>query len=126
MPKVDAIYIFCGNQACHESWSKDWPKIRGVFISIKPICESLKKVAGECDHDSIPMSFVPKQTMTKGATGSDEKSLDQLPPSYMHSVIFKDIILEIDDADSKSMSTLVKFCRSKNIPEQEINEFQRT
>ncbi|CAF4518750.1 unnamed protein product [Rotaria socialis] len=85
MPKVDAIYIFCGNQACHESWSKDWPKIRGVFISIKPICESLKKVAGECDHDSIPMSFVPKQTMTKGATGSDEKSLDQLPPSYMHS-----------------------------------------
>ncbi|CAF2098041.1 unnamed protein product [Rotaria magnacalcarata] len=43
MPKVDAIYIFCGNKARHESWAKDWPKIRGVFTSIKPICESLKK-----------------------------------------------------------------------------------
>ncbi|CAM4742993.1 unnamed protein product [Rotaria magnacalcarata] len=55
MPKVDAIYIFCGNKARHESWAKDWPKIRGVFTSIKPICESLKKVANECDHDSTPM-----------------------------------------------------------------------
>ncbi|CAF4711954.1 unnamed protein product, partial [Rotaria socialis] len=85
MPKVNAIYIFCGSKALHEAWAKDWPKIRGVFTSIKPICESLKKVAHECDHDSIPMSFVPKQTMTEGATGSDSKTLDQLPPSYMYS-----------------------------------------
>ncbi|CAF2064618.1 unnamed protein product, partial [Rotaria magnacalcarata] len=47
MPKVDAIYIFCGNKARHEPWAKDWSKIRGVFTSIKPICESLKKVAHE-------------------------------------------------------------------------------
>ncbi|CAF4137007.1 unnamed protein product [Rotaria magnacalcarata] len=83
MPKVDVIYIFCGNKARHEPWTKDWPKIRGVFTSIKPICESLKKVAHECDHDSIPMSFVPKRTTTEGATGSDQKNLDQLPPSYI-------------------------------------------
>ncbi|CAF5026298.1 unnamed protein product, partial [Rotaria socialis] len=28
LPKVDAIYIFCGNKARHEPWAKDWPKIR--------------------------------------------------------------------------------------------------
>ncbi|CAF2089778.1 unnamed protein product [Rotaria magnacalcarata] len=125
MPRVDAIYIFCGNKARHESWSKDWPKIRGVFTSIKPICESLKKVAHECNHDSIPMSFVPKQIVAEGAADPDQKNLDQLPPSYMYSVIFKDIILEINDAESKSMKTLVKFCREKNISEHEINEFSR-
>ncbi|CAF1997137.1 unnamed protein product [Rotaria magnacalcarata] len=125
MPTVDAIYIFCGNKARHEPWAKDWPKIRGVFTSIKPICESLKKVAHECDHDSIPMSFVPKQIVTEGTTASDEQNHNQLPPTYMYSVIFKDIILEINDADSKSMNALVKFCREKNIPEQEINEFRR-
>ncbi|CAF4953134.1 unnamed protein product, partial [Rotaria socialis] len=125
MPKVNAIYIFCGSKALHEAWAKDWPKIRGVFTSIKPICESLKKVAHECDHDSIPMSFVPKQTMTEGATGSDSKTLDQLPPSYMYSVIFKDIILEIDDDDEKSMNTLAIYCQKQNIPEQKINEFKR-
>ncbi|CAF3330848.1 unnamed protein product [Rotaria socialis] len=124
LPKVDAIYIFCGNKARHEPWAKDWPKIRGVFTSIKPICESLKKVAHECDHDSIPMSFVPKQTMAEGAAGPNQKNLNQLPPTYMYSVIFKDIILEIDDADSKSMNTLVAFCRKQNISETEISEFE--
>ncbi|CAF2244692.1 unnamed protein product, partial [Rotaria magnacalcarata] len=125
MPKVDAIYIFCGNKARHESWAKEWPKIRGVFTSIKPICESLKKVAHECDHDSIPMSFVPKQIVAEGAAGPDQKNLDQLPASYMYSVIFKDIILEIDDDDKKSMDTLKAYCRDQNIPEEEINDFKR-
>ncbi|CAF4501345.1 unnamed protein product, partial [Rotaria magnacalcarata] len=124
MPKVDAIYIFCGNKARHEPWTKNWSKIRGVFTSIKPICESLKKVAHECDHDSIPMSFVPKRMLTKGTASSDEQNHNQLPPNYMYSVIFKEIILEINDPDSKSMNTLVKYCREKNIPEQEINEFR--
>ncbi|CAM4810977.1 unnamed protein product [Rotaria magnacalcarata] len=124
MAQVDAIYIFCGNKARHESWSKDWPKIRGIFTSIKPICESLKKVAHACDHESIPMSFVPKRIVTEGTTASDEQNRNQLSPSYMYSVIFKDIILEINDADSKSMNTLVKFCR-ENIPKKERNEFRR-
>ncbi|CAF1199421.1 unnamed protein product, partial [Rotaria magnacalcarata] len=125
IPKVDAIYIFCDNKERHELWSKDWPKIRGVFTSIKPICESLKKVAHECDHDSIPMSFVPKQIVEEGATGSDKNNLDRLPPSYMYSIIFKDIILEIDDDDEKSMKTLVKFCQKQNISETQVNEFSR-
>ncbi|CAF4919570.1 unnamed protein product [Rotaria socialis] len=125
MHVVDAIYIFCGNKARHEPWAKDWPKIRGVFTSIKPICESLKKVAHECDHDSIPMSFVPKQTLTEWATGLDRDNLDQLPPSYMYSVIFKDIILEIDDDDAKSLKTFEIYCREQNIPETEINELKR-
>ncbi|CAF4542502.1 unnamed protein product, partial [Rotaria socialis] len=83
MPKVDAIYIFCGNKARHEAWATDWPKIRGVFTSIKPICESLKKVAHECDHDSIPMSFVPKRCTTDAE--SNVQNLSQLPPTYMYS-----------------------------------------
>ncbi|CAF3692473.1 unnamed protein product [Rotaria socialis] len=62
--------------------------------------------------------------MTEGATGSNPKNLDQLPPTYMYSVIFKDIILEIDDDGEKSMNTLVKFCRKKNISETEISEFK--
>ncbi|CAF3433108.1 unnamed protein product [Rotaria socialis] len=123
--QVDAIYMFFGNKEYHESWTKEWPKIRGVFTSIKPICESFKKVTRECDHDSIPMSFVPKQMITEGATGLDQNNLDQLPPSYMYSVIFQDILLEIDDDDAKSMKALVNFCHQQNIPEKEINEFKR-
>ncbi|CAF3228314.1 unnamed protein product, partial [Rotaria socialis] len=104
MPNVDAIYIFCGNKARHEAWAKDWPKIKGVFTSIKPVCESLKKVAHECDHDSIPMSFVPNRCTTDAA--SNVQNLNQLPPTFMYSVIFKDIVLEINDDDAKSIKAL--------------------
>ncbi|CAF4678986.1 unnamed protein product, partial [Rotaria socialis] len=123
MPKVDAIYIFCGNKERHEAWAKDWPKIRGVFTSIKPICESLKKVARECDHDSIPMSFMPKRCTTDAA--SNVQNLNQLPPTYMYSVIFKDIILEINDDDAKSIKALEIYCKKKEIPDTEINELKR-
>ncbi|CAF4770396.1 unnamed protein product, partial [Rotaria socialis] len=122
-PKVDAIYIFCGNKARHEPWAKDWPKIRGVFTSIKPICESLKKVAHECDHDSIPMSFVPKRCTSDVA--SNKENLNQLPPTYMYSVIFKDIVLEINDDDAKSIKALEIYCKKKEIPDTEINELKR-
>ncbi|CAF4655655.1 unnamed protein product, partial [Rotaria socialis] len=123
MPKVDAIYIFCGDKARHEQWVNDWPKIRGVFTSINPICESLKKVARECDHDSIPMSFVPKRCTSDAA--SNEQNLNQLPPAYMYSVIFKDIVLEIDDDDAKSIKALETYCKKKEIPDTEINELKR-
>ncbi|CAF3328894.1 unnamed protein product [Rotaria socialis] len=123
MSKVNAIYIFCGNKARHELWAKEWQKIRGVFTSIKPICESLKEVAHECDHNSIPMNFVPKRCTPDAAF--NEQKLNQLPPAYMYSVVFKDILLEIDDDDTKSMNTLVKFCQQQNIPDAEINEFKR-
>ncbi|CAF3359132.1 unnamed protein product [Rotaria socialis] len=125
MTQVHAIYIFCGNEARHQSWAKEWSKIRGVFTSIKPICESLRKVARECDHDTIPMSFVSKQTIAEGAADSNKTTRDQLPPSYMYSVIFKDIILEIEDDVAKSINTLLVFCRQKDIPESELDHFQR-
>ncbi|CAF1250286.1 unnamed protein product, partial [Rotaria magnacalcarata] len=125
MHVVYAIYIFCGNKARHDQWANEWSKIRGVFTSIKPICESLKKVGRDYDHESIPMSFIPKQTMIEGATGLDQKYLDQLPPTYMYSVIFKDIILEINDDDAKSIKALEIYCKKQNIREAEINELKR-
>jgi hypothetical protein len=30
MPKLDAIYIFCGNKKHHQEWTKNWAKIKGV------------------------------------------------------------------------------------------------
>ncbi|CAF4948026.1 unnamed protein product, partial [Rotaria socialis] len=122
LPKVDAIYIFCGNKARYEPWAKGWSKIRGVFTSIKPICESLKKVTREYDHHSIPMSFVPKRCTSDVA--SNKENLNQLPPAYMYSVIFKDIVLEINDDDAKSIKALEIYCKKKEVPDTEINELK--
>ncbi|CAF2097341.1 unnamed protein product [Rotaria magnacalcarata] len=108
---------FCDNEARYEPWAKDWPKIQGVFTSIEPICGSLKKVARECDHDSIP-----KRCTSDAA--SNEQNVNQLPPNYMYSVIFKDIVLEINDDDAKSIKALEIYCKKQNIPDAEINELK--
>ncbi|CAF4644174.1 unnamed protein product, partial [Rotaria sp. Silwood2] len=121
MACVDAIYVFCSKKARHEVWTKKWFKIRGVFTTIKPICESLKKVTRECDHNSIPMSFISVQ---KGSA-SDENNSKQLPAVYMYSVLYKEIALEIDDDDTKSINNLFKYCREQGIAENELKEFQR-
>ncbi|CAF2056713.1 unnamed protein product [Rotaria magnacalcarata] len=119
MAQVDAIYIFCGNKTRHAGWTKYWPKIEGVFISITPICESLKKVARECDHETIPMSFVSKRMVAPG-----EQNINELPSSYMYTMLFKEIALEIDEDDGNSVNNLIAFCRNKGAPESELRQFQ--
>ncbi|CAF2078268.1 unnamed protein product [Rotaria magnacalcarata] len=94
------------------------------YHQIQSICMQLTKVTQSCDHDAIPMSFIPKREMSEVA--SNRQNLDQLPPSYMYSVIFKDIVLEIDHNDNKSMNTLVNFCRQEKEPEIQINLLQST
>ncbi|CAF3436874.1 unnamed protein product [Rotaria socialis] len=123
MAQLDTIFVFCINKDRHKVWAKDWSKVEGVHGTIKSICKRLTAATRPCDHDAIPMSFMPKRNTSD--TASCEQNLDQLPPTYMYSVIFKDIILDIDDDDEKSMNTLVQFCQKQNIPETETNELKR-
>ncbi|UJR30287.1 hypothetical protein I4U23_017825 [Adineta vaga] len=58
LSQVDSIFIFCGNKQRHEGWAKDWPKIKGVFTEIKPICEAIKQAAAQCEQNAVSMSFV--------------------------------------------------------------------
>ncbi|CAF1523540.1 unnamed protein product [Rotaria magnacalcarata] len=124
MAQLDTIFVFCINKDRHKVWAKDWSKVEGVHGTIKSICKRLIKATRLCDHDAIPMSFVPKQIVAEGAAGPDQKNLDQLPPTYMYSVIFKDIILEIDDNDKKSMNSLVNFCQQQKVSKTELKEFK--
>ncbi|CAF2035609.1 unnamed protein product, partial [Rotaria magnacalcarata] len=120
--QLDKIFVFYSNTDSHKAWAKEWSKVRDIYDSIQSICMQLTKATQSCDHDAIPMSFIPKRQMSEAA--STKQNLDQLPPSYMYSVIFKDIILEIDHDDNKSMNTLVIYCRQQNIPEIQINLLQ--
>ncbi|CAF1485819.1 unnamed protein product [Adineta steineri] len=84
MSQVDSIFIFCGNKKHHDQWTKDWPKIKGVFTDITSICEALKEAAHQCEQNAMPMSFV-----------GTNKKLDQLDSSFMYTQIIKEIILTI-------------------------------
>ncbi|CAF3667825.1 unnamed protein product, partial [Rotaria socialis] len=104
--QLDMIFVFCSNKDDHKVWANEWPK-----------------ATQSCDHNAIPMSFIPNQEISEAL--ASEQNLDRLPPSYMYSVIFKDIILEIDHDDNKSMNALVNYCQQQKICEKDIDEFKR-
>src|SRR5690348_9979845 len=58
MPKLDAIYIFCGNKQHHQEWTKNWSKIKGVHTSIKHICEKLAMAIKQCDQSQVTVSII--------------------------------------------------------------------
>ncbi|CAF1374711.1 unnamed protein product [Adineta steineri] len=99
MSQIDSIFIFCDNQKHHEQWVKDWPKIKGVFTNITPICEALKLAAHQYEQNAIPMSFV-----------GTNKKLDQLDPSFMYTQIIKEILLTIK-FEQNHIQDYIDYCR---------------
>jgi hypothetical protein len=106
MSQVDSIFIFCGDQERHEQWVKKWAKIKGVFTKIGPICNALKQVARQCEHNAMPISFMaPSGDVSK-------KNLDQLNCSFMYTQIMKEILLTIK-FEEKHIQEFTKYCREQ-------------
>ncbi|CAF1518161.1 unnamed protein product, partial [Adineta steineri] len=115
--QIDSIFIFCENQNYHEQWAKNWPKIKGIFTDITPMCQALKKTAHQCEQNAISMSFV-----------ESNKKLDQLDPSFMYTQIIKEILLTIK-FDQTHIQDYIEYCRDPskgNIKEVEkIKKLER-
>ncbi|CAF1076303.1 unnamed protein product [Adineta steineri] len=99
MSQVDIIFIFCNNQKWHEHWAKDWPKVKGVFTDITPVCEALTQAAHQSERNATSISFV-----------APNKKLDQLDPSFMYTQILKEILLTIN-FESKHIKEYIHYCR---------------
>ncbi|CAF1081830.1 unnamed protein product [Adineta steineri] len=99
MSQVDTIFIFCDNQQWHKQWAEEWSKIKGVFTDITSICEALKQAAHQCEQNATSISFV-----------ASNKKLDQLDPSFMYTLILKEILLTIKFED-KHFKEFITYCR---------------
>ncbi|CAF0948581.1 unnamed protein product [Adineta ricciae] len=121
IPQVNAIYIFCGNKSRHETWTKNWSKVKGIHTNIKEICEALTTRVKQHNQDSIAMSFVTARGESSNA------DLNQLEPSFMYTQIFKKILLDMEH-DKQAIKDLANYCRQRfqdNIEEQRvIGEFE--
>ena len=104
MCQVDSIFIFCGNPKNHEKWTHDWPKIKGVFTEIQPICEALKQAARQCEQNAISISIM-------STTGDvSKKELNQLNASFMYTQIMKEVLLTIE-FEQQHIQEFVDYCR---------------
>ncbi|CAF4429227.1 unnamed protein product [Rotaria sp. Silwood2] len=123
MPKLDAIYIFCGNKQRHEVWAKNWPKIKGVHTTIKSICKKLEIAVKQCNQDSVKVSII-----SVNEAGSSD-NLNQLEPSFMYTQIFKEILLDMEHGQD-AVQELVTYCQEQYPSNKKelkiIEEFRRT
>ena len=104
MAQVSHIYIFTENEFRHKQWVKQWPKVKGVFADLKPICNALKQAALDCDQNTILMSFIAPSATTASP------NLDQLDKSYMYTQTLKEIILTID-CQQQQFDEFISYCR---------------
>jgi tetratricopeptide (TPR) repeat protein len=121
-PQISAIYIFCGNKSRHSEWVKQWPKVKGVFTDIKAICEALEEYVLQCDQNSVAISFVAT------SSGTTNKNLNQLDPSFMYSCILKEILLTIsfEEVHIREFSSFCREMFSENTTElKNIDMLQR-
>ncbi|CAF1319079.1 unnamed protein product [Rotaria magnacalcarata] len=108
LAQLHSIFIYCQNTAHHKGWAKQWPKITGVHSATDSISKRLPKFIRESDQDTISMSFIPKSIMSEASL--KQQNLIKLEPTYQCSVLFKQIILETDDDDTKCMEDFVAYC----------------
>ena len=102
--QVDAIFIFCSNKKQHERWTKNWPKIKGVFSEMKLLCEVLKQVAQQCDENAISITIM-------GSADSPAKNpVNRLDPSFMYTQIIKEIFLTIE-FEQQHFDHFIEYCR---------------
>ena len=106
MSQIDAIYIFRGDESRHEKWAKEWPKVKGLYSQIEPICEALTLAVKQCNQDSTPVSF----SRVSGEDAS-EINLNQLEPSFMYTQLFKQTLLNMEHDRKTAVRDLVKYCQ---------------
>jgi hypothetical protein len=106
MSQVDSIFIFCSNQKRHEQWATKWPKIKGVFTEIIPICGAVKGAAQQCEHDAVSMSFMDINS------GASKTTSEQLSCAFMYTKILKDILLSIK-FKRQHINEFIDYCREE-------------
>lgn len=103
-PQLEAIYVFCTQLEWHKAWAKEWFKIKGVYNSILPICDALPLAVKQSNEAKLSIS-----TIRADDQDSDE-NINQLPPVFMYSQIFKEALLEIS-YEKEAINELVNFSR---------------
>ncbi|UJR18799.1 hypothetical protein I4U23_005705 [Adineta vaga] len=58
MSQVDSIFIFGDDKTYHESWVKQWPKIKGVFTNIKHILGILFVINIDPSKSNTPFASI--------------------------------------------------------------------
>ncbi|CAF3600309.1 unnamed protein product [Rotaria sp. Silwood1] len=124
MAQLDSIFIFCSNKARYEHLMTEGPKVKGILTHIDMIYKSLYQTTYHFNQDSMPMNF-----LSASGASSSGTNLNQSDLNFMYSQLFKEMLLNIDDDDARSIKELVEYCREKYSDNQvelkKIDQFEQ-
>ncbi|CAF1634499.1 unnamed protein product, partial [Rotaria magnacalcarata] len=75
LPQLFSIFVFCNDDDKQQTWTKEWTKVNGIFTQVEQICSLLKHNAKRCDHNTIPISIVPLDDLSKMIIQKRRRSL---------------------------------------------------
>ncbi|CAF3149528.1 unnamed protein product [Rotaria socialis] len=101
LDQVQHIYIFCGNKANHEQWTKEYKKIKSIHTKIKELCETIKYDINKCDKRLTSISILSQVSMAH---------LDDSDKKFVYLQMIKSTILEIN-YDKKVRKEYTDFAR---------------
>ena len=104
--QITSIYILRQQDECHDSWTREWSKLKGMFVDKASIYDEIKLAAQQCDQNAVSLSFV------KTADTSTNKNLDKLDQTFMYTLLLKEILLTID-FEQKCFDDFIKYCREE-------------
>ncbi|CAF2033686.1 unnamed protein product [Rotaria magnacalcarata] len=122
IPYIDSIYILCIHEDQLENWTNMWNKVKSIEVEIIAIDQLLQQIIKQINQNSISMSFL-HMNEDRSTT-----NLNELPPSFMYTQIFKEILLKMNRAelDRKDFIQLWRNTYSDNIEKlKTIDEFER-
>ena len=101
LDQVVSIYIFCGNKANHEQWTKEHRKIKGVHTRIRELGEIVKLDIRQADKSLSSISILPPATITE---------LNEENKNFIYFQVLKSILLETQ-YDTKNRKEFIDYSK---------------
>ncbi|CAF4885883.1 unnamed protein product [Rotaria sp. Silwood1] len=112
LDQLYSTYIFCGNQASHEEWSKQYKKIKSIHTKIKELCDAVKKDIRHYDRSITPISILPLSSIIE---------LNDSNKDFINLQMVKSILISIE-YDKKYRREFINYARQFYLNnEQQLN-----
>jgi hypothetical protein len=99
LSQINSIYIFCGHIENHESWAKEYEKIKGVFNDITELCECLKRDKQKLEQDQICRKLIDSLSKQFSSPNEFDEYFNIKNPKYDDQHQPKDNIKFVTSAD---------------------------
>jgi tetratricopeptide (TPR) repeat protein len=97
-PEIHSVYVYCGQPTYHKNWAKKYRKVKGVFTSIPPIYDALRRDVRQANNDLIPVTILPST------------DLDKLDQPFICSSILKEVLIN-SEFNKQTAKEFIRFCR---------------